>query len=155
MIRKSIRAMSLRTVGLGVLSVGVALQFLPLGYPRSNPPLGTDLAWSSPETRDLFFRACGDCHSNETRWPWYSHVAPVKWIVTGHVRHGRGTLNVSDWNEERFGEAALEASSTIRDGSMPPSRYLRLHRDARLNASERDSLIAGLDEMDSFRVQPR
>jgi len=148
------RASLLKVVGLGILILGVVMQFLPLGYPRSNPPILTDLAWSSQETHDLFFRACGDCHSNETVWPWYAHVAPSKWIVTGHVRHGRGTFNVSDWNEERFGEEASESSETISDGSMPPADYLRFHPDARLSDSERAALAAGLDEMDVFRPRP-
>lgn len=130
-----------------VLGAALLLQVVPVGYRPTNPPVRTELAWPDAETRDLFYRACGDCHSNETRWPWYSYVAPVRWVVTGHVRHGRGTLNVSDWSEERFGEEARESAATIRNGSMPPADYLRMHPAARLTDVESDRLIRGLVQM--------
>lgn len=132
---------TLIVAGVGI----VAIQFLPVGHPRSNPPVTTEVEWSSAETRELFFRACGDCHSNESRWPWYSRVAPVSWWIAEHVRHGRGTLNVSEWSVERFGEEASEAAETVREGTMPTLDYLRMHPEARLSDSENARLIAGLE----------
>lgn len=129
----------------GVVVVGI--QFLPIGHARSNPPITSEITWSSAETRDLFMRACGDCHSNETRWPWYTNVAPVSWWIGEHVQHGRGTLNVSAWSEQRFGEEASESAETIREGSMPPANYLRLHPEARLSDAEAQRLIEGLAAM--------
>jgi len=50
-----------------------------------------------PQVAGILDRACADCHSNKTRWPWYSHVAPVSWFVIDHVNHGRSHLNFSEW----------------------------------------------------------
>jgi hypothetical protein len=87
-------------------------------------------------------RACFDCHSNETVWPWYSNVAPASWFVQQHVEEGRGQLNFSE-----FGIGRQEMSRTdevVRNGEMPPSYYTPLHPAARLSAAERDELIRGL-----------
>lgn len=127
----------------GVAIVGI--QVLPVGHSRSNPPATTEMEWNSAETRELFFRACGDCHSNETRWPWYSRVAPVSWWLAEHVHHGRGTVNVSEWSAERFGEEASEAAETVREGTMPPSNYLWMHPEARLSGEDVGKLIEGLE----------
>ena len=134
-----------RVLAGSVAAMALGLQFLPLGHARTNPPITTEVEWPDSMTRTLFYRACGDCHSNRTEWPWYSAVAPASWLVTSHVRHGRGTLNVSEWSEERFGAEARESGETIRRGTMPLAAYLRLHRDARLSEAERDRLARGLD----------
>lgn len=128
-----------------ILGLVILLQLLPFGHPRTNPSVTNEVAWPDTTTRTLFFRACGDCHSNETRWPWYSGVAPVSWTVTGHVRHGRGTLNVSEWSDERFGEEARKSAQTLDDGTMPLPSYLRLHPGARLTEAERAHLRRGLE----------
>ena len=53
---------------------------VPFGHSHTNPPVTKEPAWNSPDTRALVQRACFDCHSNQTTWPWYSHVAPVSWL---------------------------------------------------------------------------
>ena len=93
--------------------------------------------------RELAVRACFDCHSNQTRWPWYSHVAPMSWLVQDHVDEGRRELNFSDWN--RGSSEADEAAETVRDREMPPQSYLLLHPEARLTDAEREQLARGLD----------
>jgi hypothetical protein len=101
-------------------------------------------AWDSGRTRELFFRTCADCHSNETRWPWYSHVAPVSWFVIRHVEQGRHKLNVSAWSIDMIDEAR-EAGHQIRKGKMPLRSYLLAHPAARLSAEEKTELIRGLE----------
>ena len=96
-------------------------------------------AWNTPETRELAARACFDCHSNQTVWPWYSNVAPVSWLVWSDVVRGRKELNFSEWDRPQ--REAREAASTVRKGSMPPWYYPW----ARLNATERQALIRGLE----------
>ena len=64
---------------MGVLLI---IQFVPYGRDHTNPPVIAEPAWDSPQTRALFFRACADCHSNETKWPWYSTIAPASWLIT-------------------------------------------------------------------------
>jgi hypothetical protein len=87
-------------------------------------------------------RACFDCHSNETVWPWYSNIAPVSWLVQNDVNEGRGRLNFSEWGR---GETEIdEVGEVIRRGEMPPSYFVILHPDARLTAAEQEALIRGL-----------
>jgi hypothetical protein len=134
-----------RVVGIVILfAVGllVVIQFAPYGRRHSNPPVAAEPAWDQPATRALAVRACYDCHSNQTRWPWYSHVAPFSWLVQWDVDEGRQALNFSQWNLPQ--EEAGEAADTVLAREMPPARYLLLHPEARLSASERDRLARGL-----------
>ena len=88
-------------------------------------------------------RSCRDCHSNDTRWPWYSHVAPVSWLVIDHVNHGRSHLNVSDWGRyDRRRQAQLLKNSCelSRKGAMPMPSYLLLHGTARLSPADIEKL---------------
>jgi mono/diheme cytochrome c family protein len=120
----------------------LALQLLPVGAARDNPPVVAEPEWDSPRTRELFLRTCGDCHSNRTRWPWYSRVAPVSWLVAHDVAGGREHLNVSEWHREQ--RHAEEAAEELRGGEMPLPTYLRMHPEARLSPAERDELLQGL-----------
>ena len=126
-----------------VLGLVLVAQLVPYGRNHSNPPLVAEPAWNSSMTRALAERACFDCHSNQTRWPWYSHVAPMSWFVQNHVDEGREVLNFSDWN--RGNSEADEAAKTVREGEMPPRSYLLLHPAARLTDAEREQLARGLD----------
>lgn len=120
----------------------VAIQLVPYGRDHTNPPVKMEPSWDSAQTRELAVRACYDCHSNETRWPWYSHVAPVSWMVAYDVQEGRSVLNLSEMNRPQ--EEAAESAETVQEGEMPPMLYLPTHPEARLTPSERASLIAGL-----------
>jgi hypothetical protein len=88
-------------------------------------------------------RACADCHSNETRWPWYSRIAPISWLVRFDVDEGREHLNVSEWGQQRKNKAD-EAAQTLREDEMPPWFYLIPHPEARLTKTETASFIQGL-----------
>lgn len=84
-------------------------------------------------------RACGDCHSNETAWPWYSHVSPASWLVFQDVQDGRGHLNFSEWS--RFGPEEArsrirEVCEQAREREMPPWYYLPLHPTASLSKTD-------------------
>ncbi|MCB0186228.1 MAG: heme-binding domain-containing protein, partial [Caldilineaceae bacterium] len=76
----------LRIGGVIVLIAAiVGIQLLPAGVRRDNPPVVQEPPWDSPETRALAVRACFDCHSNETTWPWYSYIAPMSWMILQDV----------------------------------------------------------------------
>jgi mono/diheme cytochrome c family protein len=129
--------------GLGVLAgLFVLLQAVPYGRAHRNPPVVAEPSWDRPETRALAVRACYDCHSNETKWPWYSHVAPISWLVQRDVDQGRTALNFSEWN--RGQKEAHEAAETVQEGEMPLRAYLFAHPEAHLSGSERQSLVLGL-----------
>jgi len=124
-----------------VLAATVMLiQFLPTS--RDNPPVTGDI--SAPEAVAVTLRrACYDCHSNETRWFWYSRVAPVSWLIARDVASGRRELNFSAWNNyfpqtRRRKLQWMERS--IAAGKMPPASYLMTHPAARLNALDRTAL---------------
>ncbi len=125
-----------------VLISGLLLiQLLPFGKDYSNPPVVQEPHWDSPDTRALAMRACGDCHSNETVWPFYSKIAPVSWLVARDVAEGREKLNFSEMNRD---QEADEAAATVHEGEMPPRYYTPLHPSAQLNPAEKAALIAGL-----------
>jgi len=89
---------------LGVVLLAFAIQFIPYGHQHTDPPIVREPHWDSPRTRELTRRACFDCHSNETSWPWYARYAPVSWLVTSDVADARRDLNFSDWqNGDRKG----------------------------------------------------
>jgi hypothetical protein len=94
-------------------------------------------------------RSCFDCHSNQTRWPWYSGVAPVSWFVIGHVNDARRVLNFSDWEAHGTrtpGPPLERICREVESGGMPLSSYLLMHRDARLSAEDTSLLCAWADQ---------
>ena len=125
-----------RLVGI-LVTVSVAIQFVPVT--RTNPPVEQDIR-VPPAVRAILERSCYDCHSHRTRWPWYSRIAPVSWLVARDVREGRRHLNFSTWNrlsDEQARKARAEIAEEAGEGGMPPWFYLPLHPDARLSAEDR------------------
>lgn len=127
-----------------VLALLLAAQAVPYGHPGPNPPVLAEPAWDSPQTRTLAVRACFDCHSNETRWPWFTRVAPASWLAVRDTQEGRDALNLSEWVPGRERDGGGEAAETIREGTMPPRIYTAFHPSARLDAADRDALARGL-----------
>ena len=127
---------------LGLIALFVLIQLVPYGRAHANPTVQAQPKWDSPQTEALFTRACADCHSHATVWPWYSNVAPVSWLVQRHVDEGRSKFNV---NVPGFGRDADEAAKEVRSGGMPEPTYLPLHPTARLSAQEKEQLAAGLE----------
>lgn len=117
---------------------------------RTNPAELTDRAIQShvpwqPEVSAVFERACRDCHSNRTVWPWYSNVAPVSWFVAGHVNQARSHLNVSEWSGYDSLERAAflnKMCDFVRTGRMPLASYTWIHRNAVLAEMDVDVLCS-------------
>ena len=119
---------------------------------RTNPPLppGGDISATnppSPEVAALLRAACYNCHSDETKWPWYSHIAPVSWLVVSDVNDGRERLNLSDWpkDSERAAKKLERMSEELDYKDMPPWQYKLVHPEARLTAAQRDQMTKWLD----------
>jgi hypothetical protein len=108
---------------------------------QTNPPVTSEPAWDSPQTRALAQRACFDCHSNETAWPWYDKLPVSSWLAVFDTIRGRRSLNFSEWST---GRRSREVGEVIQNGSMPPSIYTLLHPTAILNDQEKQQLIQGL-----------
>lgn len=126
-------------LGLVVLFLGAQL----VRPDRSNPPVESDVD-APPEVKALLKRACYDCHSHETTWPWYSNVAPVSWVVAHHVDEGRAELNFSKWaayEPKRRAHKLEETEEMIEKGEMPLPGYVALHPEAKLTDAEKKTLI--------------
>lgn len=133
------------TLGVLVALLSV-MQLVPYGRDHTNPPVVLEPAWDSPRTRELAVRACFDCHSNQTKWPWYSHVAPLSWSLQRHVNVGREVLNFSEWNRVLDYPLANQSASQVLRTEMPPRSYRAFHPEARLNVQERVELARGLSK---------
>jgi len=107
-----------------------------------NPAVVSESQWDSPRTRELFWRACADCHSNETVWPWYTRMPVVGQLVRIDVAEGRKRFNVSEWGQRR--NNGREAVEILLEGEMPPGQYLLLHPAARLSSAEKQQLADGM-----------
>ncbi len=95
------------------------------------------------ETLALVQRACQNCHSQNTKWPSYSHIAPVSWLLTHDVQQARSHMNVSHWQDYSTDDRVRLLSaigSATRNREMPPQRYLLLHPEARLSDGERQQI---------------
>ncbi len=130
-----------RVIAVALVVIGVAIQFIRVD--RTNPPVESDVG-APADVDAILRRACYDCHSNESRWPWYSYVAPASWFVVGHVNHARGDLNFSQWpvfDFELQEHAFRDIEEQISKGKMPLPSYTWVHRGARLSDNDRDVLL--------------
>jgi mono/diheme cytochrome c family protein len=133
----------LKKILLTLVVLFVAIQFVPYGKDHTNPKVESQPKWDSPKTKQLFMQACGDCHSNETKWPSYSSVAPISWFIAAHIDEGREHFNVSMWNIQKK-QKADEAAEEVEEGDMPLPSYLLAHPEAKLNKADKEALIQGL-----------
>ena len=133
---------------LALLALLLAIQIVRPA--RTNPPTDPGRTLEAkvevpPEVEAILTRACADCHSNRTRWPWYSSVAPVSWLVVNDVNEGRRHMNVSDWDQRHRHEGSPfdEICKQARDGEMPPWYYTRpMHPESQLSASDVQTICA-------------
>jgi hypothetical protein len=130
----------LKILGWALLAV-VLMQLVPYGHSYTNPPATGEPMWDSQATRDLAHRACFDCHSNETVWPWYAHVAPMSWLLARDVNGGRRHLNFTEWNQPQ--KHAKDVKNEVMSGDMPPWFYLPMHPLAKLTDAEKQALAEG------------
>jgi len=127
----------LKIVGWVALALFLAIQLMPVE--RSNPPVEADLV-APQEVEAVLRAACYDCHSSETRWPWYSYVAPVSWVIAHDVEEARREMTFSEWGvldpREQL-ELRQELWEEIEKGKMPLKKYLMLHPSARLDENQK------------------
>ena len=131
----------IRWCAAGALLLLLLMQLVPAE--GTNPPVISDID-APAEIREILRRSCYDCHSHETRWPWYSYVAPMSWFVVDHVDDGRADLNFSDWPVFDFEAQDLafeDIEQQIEQGEMPLTSYLLLHPSARLSDDDRRRLL--------------
>ncbi len=131
---------TLLRLSLATVVVVVVIQFAPVE--RTNPPVEAD--FDGPvEVAAVLRTSCYDCHSNETRWPWYSRVAPMSWLVAHDVEEARDHMNFSLWgtyDPRRQEKLAEDIWEEVEEGEMPLRKYLLAHPDARLSESAKQTL---------------
>jgi uncharacterized membrane protein len=135
-----------RRVAIAAAAVSLGVQAIPVD--RTNLPLDQSRTiYASEEmpakVEAILRRSCQDCHSNQTRWPWYSYVAPMSWIVVHDVRKARRQMNLSEWAgySERKREEKLDGiCEQVVNGDMPEGKYALIHRRARVTDEERTAI---------------
>jgi hypothetical protein len=138
-----------KRIVLGVVAALLLIQLIPAG--RTNPPVTPSRSLAAhmavpPEVQSILKRACYDCHSSETVWPWYSHVAPVSWYVVHDVNVGRSHVNFQDWEAQENPKEGLEhlglTCKLMQEGKMPPADYLLMHKNASVSAADTNAVCA-------------
>jgi hypothetical protein len=131
-------------IPLGIV-VGVGIQFVPVAGVGANPPERSDLQ-APPEVEKILRESCFDCHSNETRWPWYAKLAPSSWLLIRDVKKGRARFNMSEWDDDQEARNVDKdtAWEEIEKGEMPPWFYLPMHPRAYLSEADKATLKAWL-----------
>ena len=141
------KKINLKKLGIILLAIFILLQFLPTdrSVEERDPALSLFNSHDVPEeAAQLLKHACNDCHSDYTKYPWYSSIQPVGRWMQGHIDHAREKLNFSDWNsysEKRKNHKIEECIEEIKAGSMPVTSYKLMHSNARLNDDEKQILL--------------
>ncbi|HWA86375.1 MAG TPA: heme-binding domain-containing protein [Opitutus sp.] len=143
-----------KRIAVGCVFVLVTIQFV---RPAKNITLTgpgpndiTVLHPTSPEVTAILAKACYDCHSDHTRYPWYAEVQPVGWWLADHVKEGKHELNFSEFGAYAPGRAVRKLKGIdrmLQKHQMPLASYTLLHRDAVLTADESDALIKWADAL--------
>ncbi len=141
-MKNMIRAFALGAVGVVILASAFVHPNGPVTAAKSDNPLLAS-AGVDPGVLEVVQRSCQNCHSEKTEWPWYSHIAPMSWLVEGDVSHARSRMNLSRWSEytvEEQQDLLARIATIVRSGEMPPARYTMIHSNAKLSPVERDNL---------------
>ena len=130
-----------RRAAAAAIAVAALIQFVPVR--RDNPPVRAEVE-APREVKAILERSCYDCHSHRTRWPWYSHVAPVSWLVARDVEKARDEVNFSDWpafDFEKQDDLFKHIKKQVERKKMPLPIYLTMHPDARLSDEDRRLVV--------------
>ena len=136
-----------------VLAIFVILQFIPNTYPEVIKSNEYDLIQTGTVPTDveqILKTSCYDCHSNETKYPWYAYIAPVSWLVVRDVKQGRSDLNFSEWNNLKPRDKIKllnEIAEEVDEGNMPMPIYTIIHGDASLDDNQKQVLVKWTEDM--------
>ena len=132
----------IRVAGISLLVIVLGIQFIRID--RTNPPTDDQLTFFATltppeEVKQILRTSCFDCHSNDTKYPWYTNVAPLSWWIKGHINHAREEMNFSEWatySERRKNHMLEEIVEKVNGGEMPLPSYLITHRESRLTETQ-------------------
>jgi len=150
----------IKKILLFLLAALVIIQFF---HPEKNIQEGVaanDISTKYPvpaEVKSILDKACMDCHSNNTAYPWYNNIQPVAWWLDNHIRDGKKELNFSAYTDKRprFQYHKMEeVIEQVKKGEMPLNSYTWIHKDAVLTGEEKDLLINWANTvLDSLKQQ--
>lgn len=136
-----------KKIGMMISIVLVAIQFIQPARNKSVQEMPTDFSRNvaiSPEVDALLKTACYDCHSNNTRYPWYTYVQPAGWIMSKHISNGKKELNFNEFGtySSRRQQSKLKSiADQVNDDEMPLPSYRWLHKTARLSIKNKALII--------------
>lgn len=139
----------MKKILIGLVVLFIIIQFVPVvKKPEVSEDHSRDIHQVEviqSDVSNLLKEACYDCHSNETRFPWYANVAPVSWWLYGHIEEGRQHLNFSEWTSydyQRMDHKLEDIEDAVEKGYMPLSSYTWMHRAARMDAQQVSELAS-------------
>ena len=131
---------------LVLLPIFIGIQFIQPARNAAGQASPADIAKTfslPPYMQSLLQNACYDCHSNNTRYPWYSFIQPASWWMASHIKKGKQELNFNEFGSYsvRRQKSKLQAiANSLNDGTMPLSSYAFLHSNARLSADQKETI---------------
>lgn len=137
-----------RNILLAILAILVVIQFFQIDKtkPESDPAKDFITVENPPQAvAEMLKNTCYDCHSNHTKYPWYTSVQPVAWWIRGHVRGARMQVNYSEWadyNQEDKTHALREMAEVMEEKRMPPKSYVSMHPESKMTAEQEAELLA-------------
>lgn len=142
-----------RNILLVVMAILVIIQFIPVS--RTNPPVDQNkdfiaVTGIDATSAELIKNACYDCHSNESKYPWYSYVAPLSFWVVNHINEGREELNFSEWADyaaKKKDHKLEECAEALTEGWMPLNDYKFMHPEARLTTTQRKTMADAINNL--------
>lgn len=139
-------------LGLAVILIGIQF-FQPLRNQSDEvPATHIERVYAVPQNvKAILVQSCYDCHSNNTRYPWYSRIQPGAWYMAGHIKKGKEELNLSEFGEysaRRQRNKFRAMAGQVKDGEMPLSSYTLIHRNAVLSPEDKQVLIAWFGAME-------
>ncbi len=142
----------LKKITLVIAIALVVIQFIRPSQNKSKHVGHTDISniYSVPQNVQIILgRSCYDCHSYTTRYPWYVNIQPAGWLMANHIKNGKAILNFNDfgtYSPRKQMTKLREIEMSIEDGTMPLSSYLLIHKDARLNLSDKKQITDWIDK---------
>lgn len=138
----------LKKIGIGLVIILALMQFKQID--KTNPEYNEaedfiTITQPSEEMATLIKAACYDCHSHQAKYPWYSNVAPISWMVEHHIEEGREHLNFSKWGSydtKKANHKLEECIEEIEEGEMPMKPYVVMHSEAKMSKEQKKALMA-------------
>jgi len=136
-----------------LLALIVAIQFVPVKLPENKPGSDNDLMVAETIPEDIAIilsNACYDCHSTQVRYPWYSHIAPVKWLVVRDINLGVADLNFSEWDamtKRQKLKSLDQIADDVKSGTMPYPIFKIMHPEARLTDDQVNDIVTWTDDL--------